>query len=79
MNNFRSFLQLNQVKMNNFNDYVYHFLQRIQVKRNNFNYYVCDLLQLIDIFLHAKLAQVPGSMLIYWMVYNILFHLHVAF
>ena len=57
MNYFRSFLQMDQVKMNNFNDYVYHFLQLIQVKRNNFNYYVCDLLQLIDIFLHAKLAH----------------------
>ena len=57
MNNFQPFPQLNQVKMNNFNDYVYHFLQLIQVKRNNFNYYVCDLLQLIDIFLHAKLAH----------------------
>ena len=56
MNNFRSFLQLNQVKMNNFNDYVYHFLQLIQVKMNNFNDHVFDLLQLIDIFLHANRA-----------------------
>ena len=35
MNYFRSFLQMDQVKMNNFNDYVYHFLQLIQVKKNN--------------------------------------------
>ena len=56
MNNFQPFPQLNQVKMNNFNDYVYHFLQLIQVKMNNFNDCVCDLLQLIDIFLHANRA-----------------------
>ena len=60
MNNFRSFLQLNQVKMNNFNDYVYHFLQVIQVKMNNFNDYVCGLLQLIDIFLNAKRAGIQS-------------------
>ena len=38
----QSFNYINQVKMNNFNDYVYHFLQLIQVKMNSFNYYVCD-------------------------------------
>ena len=56
MNHVWSFLQLNQVKMNNFNDYAHHFLQLIQVKTNNFNDCVCDLLQLIDIFLHANRA-----------------------
>ena len=36
MSNFPSLLQLNQVKINTFNDYVYHFLQLIQVKNEQF-------------------------------------------
>ena len=56
MNNLPSFLQLDQVKMNKSNDYVYHFLQLIQVNINNFSGYVCNLLQLVDICVHASRA-----------------------